>query len=249
MVHGAAASAPAEERLAGLVPTPSLPERSLEELAAQPSIVAVASLLAALEHPFGSAMLADARLPHPDLLRLELLVNRAYAARALAAARRAPRRNRSRRDLLTFARVTIDLENAWTALQLAMVPAGAPTQVDFDSLFVDGGRWLDRLTFRAVARTGSVAAAVVRLARAGRTTPSPLTTVFAGLADSRWEDAALRAELRRTRAAARRSPLGVAPVIAFFIRLRAEVRDLRFIIWRVALGAPPATFDQLVSVT
>jgi vacuolar-type H+-ATPase subunit C/Vma6 len=238
LLRGAEARSPAAERLAGLVPTPLLPERALYELAAQPSVAAVAALLAVWGHPFGRALLADARLPHPDLFRLDLVVNRTWATSSLRAARRAPRRDRARADLEMFVRQTIDTENIWTALQLAAGPSGMRPE----DLFLSGGRWLDRAAFSAATGSSDVAGAVTQLERATRRSP------LAGIAAGRWEATALETELRRARAAARRSPLGAAPVIAFFVRLRAEVRDLCLIIWRVALGAPPVAARDLVTL-
>ena len=47
LLRGAVRAAPPEERLAGLIPTPGLPERALAELAGQPTPGAIAALLTA----------------------------------------------------------------------------------------------------------------------------------------------------------------------------------------------------------
>ena len=87
MLRGAVQHAPADTRLAGLVPTPALPERALRELANQPTPAAVAALLTAWRNPYGSALLAAASVAQPDLFTLEILVNRTFAQRATRAAR------------------------------------------------------------------------------------------------------------------------------------------------------------------
>jgi vacuolar-type H+-ATPase subunit C/Vma6 len=72
-----------------------------------------------------------------------------------------------------------------------------------------------------------------------------MAPVFRGMLRTSFEEAVLRSEQRSAADAARHAPLGVAPIIAFLVQLRAEVRDLRYIIWRAALGAPSAAPDML----
>jgi vacuolar-type H+-ATPase subunit C/Vma6 len=243
VLRGAAAGSPPSERLAGLIPTPALPERALEELARQPSVSRVAALLTAWGHPFGSSLLAGARLPQPDLLDLDLRLATAYAISAGRAARAAPSGEGARRELLAFVRETMDIENASTAMQLA----AQRSSTEPARLFLPEGHLLDRASFLAAARAPSARAAAAILARSFR--GSPLARAVAEPSRAPFEDAAFVAELRRTIDAARRTPLGVAPVIAFLMRLRAEVRDLRLIIWRIALGAPPVAPDALLTVS
>jgi vacuolar-type H+-ATPase subunit C/Vma6 len=243
LLRGAAGNLTPNDRLAGLVPTPTLPERALEELSRQTAVTDVVALLVAWGHPFGAALLPEARREQPDLLRIDLVLNCTFATRAAAAVRRAPLGTTARRDLRLWVQGIIDLENAFTALQLA----GQRTSLAPAQFFIPGGRALKLVAFTAIANAGSVPAAVVQLAASLR--DSTLGPVFAHLPSRPVEDAALDAELRRTATAARRSPLGAAPVISFFTRLRAEVRDLRLIIWRIALGAGPATPDDLVTIT
>lgn len=242
LLRGAASGSPPEARLAGLVPTAALPERALEELANQRSIAAVCSLLAVWGHPFGTALLAPSRTPKPDLFRLELLINKVYAERALAAARTMSRRDGARRDMTAFVKQVIDRENAWTAVQLA----GQKVSARAEELFVAGGHRLSRETYVNAASADTRARALAILDRAF--SGSTYARVFKASPES-LEDAALSAELRSTTDAARRTPLGIAPVIAFFTRLRGEVRDLRFLIWRLAAQAPPGGAELLVSVS
>jgi len=242
LLRGAAAGSPPPERLAGLVPTPTLPEGALEELARQRSVNTVVALLIAWAHPFGAALLEEARRPQPDLLQLDLALNSEYAKCSARAVQRAPRGDAARHDLVAYVRATVDLENASTAMQLA----AQRSDIDAGLLFVPDGRWLDRARFLDAAHASDAVAASATLARAFRGTP--LARVATAVPRRAFEDAALSAELRWSIDAARRTPLGAAPVIAFFLRLRAEVRDLRFIIWRIALGAPPAAPDALVTI-
>jgi vacuolar-type H+-ATPase subunit C/Vma6 len=241
LIRGAAAGTSPHERLASLVPTAALPERALQELSRRPTVADVVALLVLWGHPFGAPLFGEARGPRPDLLRLDLLLNAEAARLAARAVRRAPLGNAARRDLRLWVQATVDLENACSALQLA----AQRSSTDPAQFFVSGGRAIDRTTFARAAAATSAAAAAALLARALRGTA--LDSVLGAATRRPIEDAALVAELRRTRDAARKSPLGAAPIIAFFTRLRAEVRDLRFIIWRAALGAPPAAPDALVT--
>ncbi|MFN8583217.1 MAG: V-type ATPase subunit, partial [Gemmatimonadaceae bacterium] len=240
LLRGVAARSTAEQRLAGLIPTPSLPEKALEALAAQTTISGIVALLTAWSHPFGAPLLDEGRKPKPDLLRLDLTVNAQYAAEALREAKRAPLGSAIRGELTTYVAEMADLENASTALQLA----SHQSSIDPAQLFLVGGRHLDREQFLAAARAGDPARVRSVLARTFRGTP--LAAVFE-LTSRDFEAAALAAQLRRATAAARMAPLGAAPVVAFWLRLRAQMRDLRSIIWHVALGAPPAGADALLT--
>ena len=59
---------------------------------------------------------------------------------------------------------------------------------------------------------------------------------------ARLDERAARAHRMRTaqRRSARHDPLGAAPVLAYVLRLRAQVVALRGYLWGVALGVPPA---------
>lgn len=241
LVRGAVAGSPAAERISGLVPTPALPERALRELAAQRSVGEIAALLSAWNHAFGSRLLALARNPKPDLLRLDLLLNDIYITDAAAAIRRSPRGHDTRRELTGFVTDTADTENAITALQLA----GQRTSIAPGEFFLPKGRHLDLEAFLAVAKAPDATVASALLERAFRATP--YANAFSGsLRDV--EERILTARLRHAVRNALRFPLGAAPVIAFVLRLRAEVRDLCLIIWRLAAGAPPPTARDLVSI-
>jgi vacuolar-type H+-ATPase subunit C/Vma6 len=240
LLRGAAAGVPARERLTGLIPTPSLRERALEELAGQRSLSTVAALLAVWGHPFGHPILAVTRDPQPDLLRIDALLNSTYVSCSLAAVRRAPRGMGARRDLLTYVRDTTDVENASTALQLAGQPSTVPKQ----ALYNEGGRVLDRAAFEAIAAAPDGRAAQLGLERAFRAS----SLAFHRFPALSFDDATFAARLLRHVRQARLRPLGAAGILAFVMRVRAEVRDLSLIVWRLVVGAPPLEPAQLLTV-
>ena len=239
LLRGAAAGSPDNVRLAGLVPTPTLPERALRELARQRGAAEIAALLSAWNHPFGRALLGATQAPHPDLLRLDLVLNEAWSRESAAAIRRAPRGHDTRRDLAAFVSDTADIENALTALQLA----GQRTSITPGVLFMPNGHILTPSAFDEVAGSPGPAAGQAILARVFHGTP--LAHAFDGPART-VEDRLLAARLQAAVRNALRFPLGAAPVILFVLRLRAEIRDLCLIIWRLATGAaPPGPRDIL----
>jgi vacuolar-type H+-ATPase subunit C/Vma6 len=238
LLRGAAAGVPAAVRIAGLVPTPALPQRALEELAGRPTIGDVAASLVAMSHPFGAIVRAEATRPKPDLLVMETSLRRYFAEHALRAAGRAPRGATGRRMLVQYVQRSIDLENAWVALQLNSVhdPAPAP-------FFVDGGRMLDRATFEAAVSADDAASSqrLIDQAFAG----SPLAgVVSAGPEGS--ERALISMELAMARRQRWLDPVGIPRIVEFFMRLRGEARDLTTVLWHTSLGAP---FDPAALVT
>ena len=231
LVRGAVQGAAADLRLAGLIPTPALPERALRELAAQPSPGAVAVLLTAWGNAYGAALLREAKATQPDLLAIESCLNVTFAQRALDGAR-----GTGSGLVLDYVRDTIDLENATVALILASGEADSPGK----RAFVGGGRRLSLGTFLEAIAAGDAGAAGRRLATAFR--PTPLATAFERAADpASIEEQLLRCRIAMIRAAERRDPAGPASVLGFALRVRAEVFAVRRVIWGVVLGAPRAT--------
>jgi vacuolar-type H+-ATPase subunit C/Vma6 len=228
LLRGAVAGVPAPERLAGLVPTPSLTERALAELARQSAPGAVAALLLAWGHPYGPDLIEPAAGPHPDLYALERALAGAWALRLVAGAGDAETRRWARRE--------IDLENTATALLLAR----RGDDRDPARAFLAGGERLTEAAFHAAIAAGERSATVLARALAGE----PIGRLLArGLRDpalADFEHAALLAHLAAERRRARRAPLGAAPVIAFLLGVRAQVVALARLVWAVALGAPPA---------
>lgn len=229
LVRGAVQGAAAEMRVAGLVPTPTLPERALTELAGQPTPRAVAALLTAWGNAFGPALLRAAQATQPDLLEIEHALNRSFADRALRGARAA-----GSPVLLDYVRETIDLENACAALVLA----GVERDTAAKRAFVGGGRTISLTTFLETIAEGPAAAR--RLAAAFH--DSGLAAAFErwGADPARIEEQLLMRRIAHLRALARRDPAGPASVLEFALRLRAEVIELQRVIWGMALGAPAA---------
>ncbi len=225
LVRGAATAAPPEDRLAGTLPTPALPLRALETLAAQPSIAAVAALLVAWRHPAASALEGVPKRGPPELLLLDAALTRAFARRALAAARWWDA------DLRWHVISLVNRENLLAALAFAE----APTEFEFAALFVEGGT----VGLSALKR---VARARPRLSALQEAQALFRHTVFAEaiteIEPSRLAErlaAVHRAHLYR---AARTRPLGSAPVLDYALRLREEVEQFQRLAWALALDAP-----------
>ena len=232
IVRGAVQGASAELRLAGLIPTPALPERALRELAMQPSPGAVSVLLTAWGNAYGTALLREAKAAQPDLLAIESGLTVTFAQRALAGAR-----GTGSGLVVDYVRDTIDLENATAALILSAGEADSPGK----RAFVKGGRRLPLPTFLEAIAAGDAAAAGRRLAVAFR--PTPLAAAFERAADAvSIEEQLLRSRIAMLRETERRDPAGPASVLGFALRVRVEVFDVRRVIWGVELGAPPGSF-------
>lgn len=232
IVRGALQGATADLRLAGLIPTPGLPERALRELAMQPSPGAVAVLLTAWGNAYGAALRREAQATQPDLLAIESCLNITFAQRALDGARAT-----GSGLVVDYVRDTIDLENATVALMLAGGEADLPGK----TAFVEGGRRLPLATFLDAIAAGDSAAAGRCLAKAFR--PTPLAAAFerAGNASS-IEEQLLRGRIAMIRETERRDPAGPASVLGFALRVRMEVFDVRLVIWGIELGAPRGRF-------
>lgn len=235
LLRGAVEHAPPELRLAGLIPTPALPERTLVELARAPSPARLVALLGAWHHPLAAPLAPAATHAEPDLFALEVALARAWAADALAASRRA-----GDAALIQHVRESIDLENALTAITLAsegkdVVPATA---------FVPGGRLLTIGDFEEAVAAREPAAAGVRLGRALATTPYGVVLLHGATAAASLEDELMRTRIRAVARRVRLAPLGPLAVIEFGLRLRAQVTDLQRIIWGVALGLPRESIPE-----
>jgi vacuolar-type H+-ATPase subunit C/Vma6 len=229
LVRGAAAGMHADARLAGLMPTPTLPEGLLRELAAQSSIRDQALLLVAAGHPTGQALLAAATVLEPDLFAVELAIARAFAARAVEGARR------DGRYLRTYVGDLIDAENCRIALLLAGRAGSEPP----GPVFIAGGRRLGREPFERAASAGDPASGARLLGSALK--DAEMATLLSRHAD---EPAALEAALdaRENDALvheARLDPLGPAPLLLYLRRLRAQTVLLGELVWERDLEAAP----------
>lgn len=229
LLRGAHAALPAEVRLAGLIPTPILPERVLAELARQPTVAAIATLLALWGSPYAEP-LAPARSGPVELLKLEVTLARFITARALVAARR------QGGGWSEFVQESIDGQNLETALTLA----GRGDELEPEQHFLAGGARIDLEQFRRLARAGGRELAVPLAARLWAGTPLEAAIRRSGedpLELARAVDGYRRQHWRRE---ARGAPLGAAPVIHYLLTLQADVRLLQRAAWGLALGAPPS---------
>ena len=230
ILRGAQQGTATEVRMAGLIPTTSLPERALLTLARQPTPTDVIRMLALWNHPLGVPLVAAASGPHPSLFEIEVELQRAFARRASARA------HQGGSQLVEYVEQVIDVMNTWSAL-LHFVERD-PAIVDMT--FVEGGRWLTRDVFHKLMALETRPQVEKRLAWELR--QSPLASAFRGEIEdlAQLEGTMLRAQIDWQNRAVRVDPSGAAPIIGFAIELRAEVVNLRRIIWGVALEAPAA---------
>jgi vacuolar-type H+-ATPase subunit C/Vma6 len=237
ITRGVLAGVAIEQRLSGTIATPSLPNAALAELARQTTVGEIAALLIAWENPYGAAIFLEATRQHPDPLRLQSLIDREYAKRALKASRRAGR------QLVRHVRFQIDLENAWTAMALA----GRELEYAPEELFVPGGNILRKARFVELAKAPNVP--VVRSALGELARGTLLARVLEGEDATRVEDRALAVALEVLHRETRLDPLTPGVVLEYALRLRAELRDLARIIWGISLGVPRSDLaGSLVSV-
>jgi vacuolar-type H+-ATPase subunit C/Vma6 len=225
LLRGAQQAAPSDRRLAGLLPTSTLPERLLCDLARLPTPAAIVSHLVSVDHPdAGRLFLLTHQKAQPDLFAVDVALVQAFGARS--------RRGEGDEPLRRFIAHRLDVSNAQTAVMLE----GA-RDVDADTCFVEGGSSLTREAFLELARARLTdAGAILRRALSG----TPLSKLGEGLVDGlTLERTGFCLLLDEQRRAAREHPLSSAPALAFLLLLDAMLRDLRRIVWGLALGAPP----------
>jgi vacuolar-type H+-ATPase subunit C/Vma6 len=235
LVRGAVAHVSPQLRVAGLIPTPSLPLRALDELAQAGDVATVASLLLAWQHPFAAAVEGESRRQHPDLLEFEMALVRAFADRAKIAG------DATDAAMRAFVERTIDIANLQTALALS----SQPSDVAPGRLFVDGGSIVVIGDLAAARGPGMEMELRERLASKVRGTP--LAAMF-DHGKRAAEDVALNLFVEEFRRRARDAPLGLAPVVLFALRQRVELRMLLRILWGVSLGVPRATVARMAGV-
>ncbi|MBT8468035.1 MAG: V-type ATPase subunit [Myxococcales bacterium] len=230
IMRGAEEGVASEARMAGLVPTTSLSERVLFTLASQPTPADVVRMLLLWNHPFGPPLVEAASRPHPSLFEIEVALQRAFARRASSRAREGGA------QLVEYVGQVIDLMNAWSAL--LHFAERDPKIVDLT--FVEGGQWLTRPVLERLMSVATREEVEKQLAWELRS--SALAHVFRpGLDEiAEFESTALRAQIAWQNRSMRIDPSSAAPVIGFVIELRAQVLNLRRIIWGVALRAPDA---------
>jgi vacuolar-type H+-ATPase subunit C/Vma6 len=208
-------------------------------LAGQPTVVDVVRTLVLWGHPFGAPLVPAVTGAHPSLFDVELALERAFASRALSRA------HRGGRHLMEYTQQVVDVMNAWSAL-LHFVERD-PAIVDI--AFIEGGRWLNRDDFQKILSSDSRAELQRALARTFR--PSPIASAFIGETETvtSLEAEVLRAQIEWQNRVALTDPGSSAPLIGFALELRAELLNLRRIIWGVALSAPAALVEaEMVAV-
>ena len=228
LIRGAERGVSSDARMSGLMPTSQLSERALRVLADQPTMADVVRVLTLWDHPYAQPLIASVTKSKPSLFEVEVALVRAFASRALTRASKAGR------QLLDYAEQVVDLANAWSVL--LHFAEGDPELVD--AVFVEGGGLLDRETFAALLELDGVEAVRAALGKAFR--PSPIGASFANVENdlSTLETEVLRAQIAEQRRAARIMPESAAPLISYALELRAELLDLRRIIWGISLEAP-----------
>ncbi len=226
LLRGAVAALPAEARLLGAIPTPTLPERVQAELARQQSVAAIVILLTLWRSPYAEP-LQPGRTGEPDLLSLEVALGRAVLEDSLRAAGR----DRGWRDFLSE---SVDLDNLRTGLVLA----GRGDELAPERLFLPGGAHLTQETFTGIARSASPEEGLSIAARAWA--GDPLAGVFrrGGAALLSLESAIDTVRRRAWGRRARFEPLGAAPVVHYLLCLRREVVVLQRAVWSLSLGVP-----------
>lgn len=218
LLRGALQSAPAESRVAGLLPTPTLPARLISELGNQPTVRDVVSHLVVSGHPDGPRLATiTAEHAHPDLLQLELALVQGLGARL--------RRVRGDSVLREFVMETIDACNLVSAVQLS-----AARELEAGDCFVEGGASFSREHFIEVAKS--------------RTPLDTLRALHHPLLDGTTVDArdlerrAERMQLTHLAARTREQPSSSGPALLFMLRLEAMVHDVRGLAWSHLLGTP-----------
>jgi vacuolar-type H+-ATPase subunit C/Vma6 len=225
LLRGAAAGAAVERRLAGLLPTPSLPHDALTELARCATPTDVVRRLVDFGYDNANQLLERVGRSPTDLLSLEIVLLRGFADRVVRTAARGD-------DVLRgFAESLIDVGNAQHALLLA----GGPRELEAGDLFVRGGRWLPAAAFVSIASAASAEAALAALVAR-----SPLSSWLPGVAGDlgHFDRAFLVGSLAHSTRAMRLDPLGSATVLRVLLLIDAQGRDLRALAWGAALNAP-----------
>lgn len=229
--RGAVAGTPAARRLAGLVPTPALPERALAALAALPTVDGIAALLSAWRHPFARDLAWVTAGGPPDLLAIERTLGRAALGSAVRAAARS-----GCRALGVLVAEAIDLENV--AQALILVRAGersAPAE-----WFLPGGSLLTLEEFTDAVGSKASDATELRLAKVFAGTPYARAISEGATDPARLETEFLRQRIALLTERVRVAPLEPITTLWVACRLRAQVIDLQRIVWTIALGAPRA---------
>jgi vacuolar-type H+-ATPase subunit C/Vma6 len=235
LVRGAEAGIDQRTRLAGLIPTPALGQRQLEELARCRTAGEIAAFLTAWRNPYGAALADAARGPRPDLLAMEMAVTRVFFERSRHAARHCDA------HLRDYVRDRIDEANVWSALALQ-----ERESADANSLFLEGGRLSRERFLEALA--GNTPARELAAAMGDGTSELGMALRQMGDTRERLEQRLLSLRIRTMERTSLIHPLSSALVILFALRLQAAVADVCRIVWGVTIGADKTLLiNQLVT--
>ncbi|MCU0621323.1 MAG: V-type ATPase subunit [Gemmatimonadales bacterium] len=236
IVRGASAGASAEQRLAGLIPTPHLGERELRELARQTEAAGVAALLVRWRHPLGPTLLSAVRSAEPDLGAVEAALRRASFATMHAAAFRV--------GGLTAEAVAryIDLENARLATTCAAHARGDHA-IEW---CLPGGT----IPCAEVVRSARAPSAEEAIARLVTLLPAAARGALrdAATTPERMDSRLLAIRLTLLRAALHRDPVDAVAVLHFALRVRVQVILLQQAVWRLVLGGVALVPDPMLDV-
>jgi vacuolar-type H+-ATPase subunit C/Vma6 len=147
IIRGAIQGLPKEARLKGLIPTFALPERALEDLAAQSSVAQIAARLIAWNNPLAEAVLPESKKNKPDMFEIELALDRTFTRRAREGARSGDE------HLQRYVRRLIDLSNRCSAMLLY----GREDASLFTEVFLEGGEHFMKEDFDSIAKSGGEA--------------------------------------------------------------------------------------------
>jgi V/A-type H+-transporting ATPase subunit C len=238
ILRGVAAGEPPERIFLLLVPTPELDHAALAELVRQREVKAVIDLLATWRSPYARPLLdglaASAR--RPDLLALEVALDRVLFSRALDVARRD---GEDGEMLRVFLEVQIDLANIATLLKLGG-HGGA------EEFFVAGGRTISARSYRQYAQLDP-AALKAALARKGWLLAAAGLNSSATLDDPAAVDQLLhRALAEAMRREALLHPLSFAVPLSYVLDRRAEIQRIRLVLRGAEFGIPADELLQLV---
>ncbi|NJD61390.1 MAG: hypothetical protein FIA93_01545 [Deltaproteobacteria bacterium] len=242
ILRGKAAGLSPEEILASLVPTGIHGEAALQELCRQPSLRAVADLLATWRDPWGgplSRAMKEYRDPR-DLFFVETALDRfrtGRAARLLEEIRGGRGGDDPEDALRLFLSLSVDRANLMTALK--SVEEGIRKD-DRRIHFLPGGRIYSPRDFDRIRGAQSVAealgiAARSTFARALKAVSSPFAGIPLLVAVEGQLDRVL---LRAMRARMRSDPLGWGPLAAYLLNKTREIRNLRMIFRGRLVGLP-----------
>jgi vacuolar-type H+-ATPase subunit C/Vma6 len=234
LLRGAAAGVPQERRLAGLLPTVSLPEDMLSELARRATPRDVVRHLVQSGHGHVQRLLLAVSRSQTDLLAVEVELLRRFSESVRETAARG---DQALRD---FVRAVVDVANVQNALLLG-ADAG---DLDPAGVYVPGGRWLTFEAFTATVRGGSADGALAALTAAVARSPFASWLPAAARDLGHLDRTFLSGMLARLARACRLDPLSSAAVLRALLLIEAQSRDLRALAWGAALRLPPTLRRQ-----